>query len=68
MICDEEVFPLALQNHLLHAKHLTTLDAEWMPQYLYKELANSKPVSHKNNNSRAGMRWELGFNFWVHGA
>lgn len=33
---EEEVFPRALQNHLLQAKHLTTLLALWIPQYLFK--------------------------------
>lgn len=32
MMCEEEVLPRALQNHLLHARHLTTLLALWMPQ------------------------------------
>lgn len=26
--------PLALQNHLLQVRHLTTQEGEWMPQYL----------------------------------
>jgi hypothetical protein len=34
MMCDEDVLPRALQNHLLQARHLTTLPALWMPQYL----------------------------------
>lgn len=31
-MCEDEVLPRALQNHLLQAKHLTTLPALWMPQ------------------------------------
>lgn len=34
MICDEEVLPRALQNHLLQAKHRTTELGLCMPQYL----------------------------------
>jgi hypothetical protein len=31
-MCDEEVLPRALQNHLLQARHRTTLLGLWMPQ------------------------------------
>ena len=30
---DDVAAPLALQNHLLQARHLTTAPGEWMPQY-----------------------------------
>lgn len=33
-MCDEVELPLALQNHLLQARHLTTQLGEWIPQYL----------------------------------
>ena len=31
---EEEVLPLALQNHFWQVKHLTTLLGLWIPQYL----------------------------------
>lgn len=34
---EEEVLPRALQNHLLHARHLTTLPELWIPQYLERQ-------------------------------
>lgn len=34
MMCEDDELPRALQNHLLQARHLTTLPALWMPQYL----------------------------------
>ena len=33
-MCEEEVLPRALQNHLLHPKHRTTVLGLCMPQYL----------------------------------
>jgi hypothetical protein len=32
-MCDDDELPRALQNHLVQARHLTTLPALWMPQY-----------------------------------
>jgi hypothetical protein len=40
---DEEVLPLALQSHLLQAKHFTTQDGECIPQYLMKEIRTLQP-------------------------
>jgi hypothetical protein len=32
IICEDEVFPRPLQNHLLQIEHLTTLTVLWIPQ------------------------------------
>lgn len=41
-MCEEEVLPRALQNHLLQERHLTTLLGLCMPQYLgYVSMAFS---------------------------
>jgi hypothetical protein len=44
MMCEEDVFPRALQNHLLQIKHFTTQEGEWIPQYA-QECAGSSVSS-----------------------
>jgi hypothetical protein len=41
MMCDDDELPRALQNHLVHVRHLTTLPALWMPQYAHAWAGSS---------------------------
>lgn len=42
---EEEVLPRALQNHLLQARHLTTLLGLWIPQYLREYTVSKECVA-----------------------
>lgn len=43
-MCDPEVEPRELQNHLLQIKHFTTEAGLWIPQYLHHEGVISERI------------------------
>jgi hypothetical protein len=63
---EEDVLPRALQNHLLQARHRTTLLGLWMPQYLsFFQYMLPRPA--RVMNIRAGMCRQLLLFFWFRG-